>query len=69
MEATAQTLTIEGMTCDGCARSVRNALLELDGVLTAEANATAGTATFTSKHAIARDDLAAAIVDAGYELK
>ncbi|ABB23222.1 heavy-metal-associated domain family protein [Pelodictyon luteolum DSM 273] len=33
-----QDVRVEGMTCGGCERSVKEALMELEGVLSAEAS-------------------------------
>ena len=59
------TLKIEGMTCGHCVASVKQALLELDGVKVE--NVAVGTATVEYDPAVASaDQIAEAIGDAGY---
>lgn len=46
-DAKTVTLKIEGMTCDGCANAVRNALLKLDGVFDATVSFETGLANIS----------------------
>lgn len=58
-------LLIGGMSCDGCAQNVENALNALDGVWTTVSFAD-HTARVRSKHPIDREALEAAVKGAGY---
>ena len=58
-------LLIGGMSCDGCAQNVENALNALNGVWTTVTFAD-HTARVRSKHPIDREALEAAVKDAGY---
>lgn len=62
-------LPVEGMTCASCVRHVEQALTGVDGVEQAEVNLVTGRArvTFDPSRA-SRDSMAAAVVDAGYEV-
>lgn len=67
--ADAQTATVKitGMTCDGCANQVRNALLKVDGVYDAEVNWESGVATVKFDGSkVDQAKLGAAITKAGY---
>ena len=56
---------IGGMSCDGCAQNVENALNALDGVW-ATVTLADHTARVRSKHPVDRDVLEGAVKDAGY---
>lgn len=58
-------LLIGGMSCDGCAQNVENALNALDGVW-ATVTFADHTARVRSKHPIDREVLEGAVKDAGY---
>lgn len=58
-------LLIGGMSCDGCAQNVENALNALDGVW-ATVTFADHTARVRSKHPVDREALEAAVKDAGY---
>ena len=63
------TLDIQGMTCMGCVRSVKNVLEPISGVSSVEVSLDASQATITfdpSKANIAQ--FKAAVQDAGYEV-
>ena len=64
------TLNVDGMSCGHCKAAVEKALKGLDGVQAAEADLAAKTVTVTyDANKANRDALAAAITDAGYEVK
>jgi copper chaperone len=66
METT--TIKIDGMTCGGCTASVTRVLMALPGVAKAEVELVPGRATVAFDPARAtRDELCAAIDDAGFE--
>ena len=61
------TLKISGMACGGCANSVQQALLALDGVLAAAVSHADAAAQIDYDPArVSREQLAAAITAAGY---
>ncbi len=62
---TKTTLKIEGMMCEGCAKSVKDGLEKVGGVQSVEVNLKKGTAAVV--HEGASDEaLIAAVVDAGF---
>ena len=62
-------LRIEGMTCDGCAALVQNALRKVPGVQTASASYPQGRAvvTFDSSSPPSTSSLVEAVEKAGYQ--
>ncbi len=63
------TLTIEGMTCGGCAKSVNQALQQLAGVNDAHANFEQKNATIIfDNEQISINQLVEAIEDAGFDV-
>jgi copper chaperone len=61
-------ITVGGMTCGGCVRSVTNILTALPGMEKAEVDLAKATATVTFDPAkLDRDAITDAIVSAGYE--
>jgi len=65
---TTTTYTVSGMTCDHCAASVREEILELDGVETVDVVVASGAVTVVSAAPLAQDAVSAAVSEAGYEL-
>lgn len=63
-----RTLSVTGMSCDGCERTVTNALGSLDGVNRVEADHEADTVEVVAADSVDDDDLRAAIERAGYEV-
>lgn len=61
------TLTVEGMSCDGCEQSVTDALESVSGVEDAEADRESDTATVRGDADV--DELVAAVEEAGYEAR
>lgn len=62
-----KTLTVEGMMCAHCEGRVKSALEAIDGVETAVADHSSGTATVTLTHDVADDLLVAAVTEQGYK--
>ena len=62
-------LNVEGITCGGCEKSIRNALLAQDGVNEATASHTTGAVDieFDDKK-IQQEELKQAIEDAGFDV-
>ena len=69
--STSATYRVTGMTCEHCVAAVTEELGELDGVTGVSVDLVAGgtsTLTVTSEVELARDDVAAAVDEAGYAL-
>ncbi|MEP7234473.1 MAG: heavy-metal-associated domain-containing protein [Ignavibacteriota bacterium] len=63
-------LTVEGMHCNGCVRSVTNALKRVAGVLSADVSLTENSAKVEYDEAETTPDaLRKAIQEAGYDVK
>lgn len=62
-------LMIEGMSCGHCVRHVEEALLELDGVISAKADLEGKSAIVELNKDITEDTFKEAIEEAGYELE
>ncbi|WP_159849003.1 heavy-metal-associated domain-containing protein [Nocardia sp. CY41] len=60
------TVTVTGMTCGGCAASVRTEIGRLDGVGSVAVDLGDGLVTVESASPIERAELAAAVARAGY---
>ena len=63
-----QELLIEGMMCAHCQKHVHDALAKMDGVTEVTVDLEAKKATVKTSRPIERDEFAAVIADAGYEL-
>ena len=62
------TVSVEGMTCGGCASSVRAELSHLPGVVDVGIDLANGTATIDSESPLDAADIRAAVEEAGYQL-
>ncbi|MEU6186745.1 MULTISPECIES: heavy metal-associated domain-containing protein [unclassified Nocardia] len=60
------TVTVTGMTCGGCAASVRTEIGRISGVESVAVDLADGLVTVDSATPIERAELAAAVVRAGY---
>jgi copper chaperone len=60
-------LNVDGMSCDGCARSVTNAVLKLDASAKVDVSLKDGLVSIASERQ--RADLAAAIEAAGFDVR
>jgi Cu+-exporting ATPase len=63
-----QTIGVTGMTCQNCVRHVTEALSALPGVRSVDVDLQSGAARLETEREISREDLHAALDDAGYEL-
>lgn len=63
-----QTISVTGMTCQNCVRHVREALAALPGVRSADVDLASNSATVEADREVPRDELQAALGEAGYEL-
>lgn len=66
--ATTSTYTVVGMTCDHCARAVREEIWRLDGVVDVDVDLASGAVTVESERALDPAQLAAAVDEAGYQV-
>lgn len=60
--------TVSGMTCGHCVASVTEELQEVPGVTDVQVDLPTGAVTVTSDVELARDTVAAAVTEAGYQL-
>ena len=63
-----KTLSVTGMSCNGCEQNVENALQGLDGVSRVEADHEADTVDVVMDDDVSDTDLTAAIEGAGYDV-
>lgn len=66
--ATTTTVTVTGMTCGCCAKSVNKEVGKIPGVTGVEADFASGSVTIDSSGPVDREALAAAVGEAGYQL-
>ncbi|MEV0249888.1 heavy metal-associated domain-containing protein [Nocardia sp. NPDC050712] len=66
--ASTATVTVTGMTCGGCANSVRTEVGRIDGVTSVDIDLASGQVTVGSAAPVTHDTLAAAVTKAGYRL-
>lgn len=65
-----ETLKVDGMTCEQCKSKVEKVIRALPGVLAAEGNLEAGTLQIEyDHHKSKRDEIIAAIVEEGYQVR
>ena len=62
------TWTVQGMTCSHCVSAVTEEVTAIPGVTGVDVDLTTGLVTVTSESDLARDDVAAAVDEAGYTL-
>jgi len=62
------TVTVVGMTCGHCTSSVQEEVGELSGVRSVDVDLASGAVTITADRALARPEIEAAVVEAGYTL-
>ncbi|PSP84819.1 heavy metal transporter [Halobacteriales archaeon QS_1_68_17] len=63
-----KTLSVTGMSCNGCEQNVENALQSLDGVSRVEADHQDDTVDIVVDDSVSDNDLTAAIEGAGYDI-
>jgi copper chaperone len=61
-------VTVSGMTCPHCAMAVSEELGEIAGVSTVDVDLGSGAVTVLADRAVGRPELAAAVLNAGFEL-
>ncbi|MBW4715776.1 heavy-metal-associated domain-containing protein [Saccharothrix obliqua] len=62
------TYTVNGMTCGHCVSSVTEELTAVAGVTGVDVRLATGAVTVTSTRELSRDEVRAAVTEAGYEL-
>ena len=62
------TVTVMGMSCGGCASSVREEIGDIAGVDSVDVDLSSGTVTISSAGPIGTADIRNAVEDAGYQL-
>ncbi|SEV79796.1 heavy-metal-associated domain-containing protein [Natrinema salifodinae] len=62
------TISVSGMSCDGCERTVESALATLDAVSRVEADHEGETVEVVVDEGVTDDDLHTTIREAGYEV-
>ncbi|NDZ95322.1 heavy-metal-associated domain-containing protein [Streptomyces sp. SID6673] len=65
---TTSTFTVSGMTCGHCVASVREEIGEISGVDRVEVTLDTGAVEVVSDRVLDRDEIAAAVSEAGYRL-
>jgi len=60
---------VDGMTCDGCERSVANAIGRLEGVERVTADHVSGKVVIDGARPPSSEQLKTAVEDAGYEVR
>jgi len=63
-----KTLSVSGISCTGCEQTVEDALAELDGVTSVEADHEGDTVEVGVEDGVADEDIHGAIEQAGYEV-
>lgn len=63
-----ESLSVTGMSCDGCEQNVENALRNIGGVTRAEADHEADTVEVVTEDDVTDEDLYEAIENAGYDI-
>ena len=66
--STTSTYTVTGMTCGHCAASVREEIEALPGVTRVEVTVDDGSVRVAADRELGRDEVAAAVTEAGYAL-
>lgn len=61
-------VTVSGMTCRHCVMSVTEEVSEIDGVSAVDVSLSSGLVTVLADRDVERDEIAAAVSDAGFEL-
>nr|WP_064570520.1 cation transporter [Gordonia sp. LAM0048] len=66
--STTSTYTVTGMTCGHCAASVREEIEALPGVTSVEVTVDDGSVRVSADRELGRDEVATAVIEAGYVL-
>ncbi|WP_306061492.1 heavy-metal-associated domain-containing protein [Natronococcus wangiae] len=63
-----RTISVTGMSCNGCEQNVESALQNIEGVTRVEADRGGDTVEIVTEDDVADDDIEAAIENAGYDV-
>lgn len=63
-----ETISVTGMSCNGCEQNVESALQSIEGVSRVEADHESGTVEVVLENDVADEDIDAAIEQAGYDV-
>ena len=63
-----KTITVTGMSCNGCEQNVENSLQNVEGVTRVDADHKGDTVELVVEDDVADDDIKAAIENAGYDV-
>lgn len=63
-----QTISVTGMSCNGCEQNVENALQTIEGTTRVDADHEDNTVEVVIEDGVVDDDIHAAIEDAGYDV-
>lgn len=63
-----KTISVTGMSCNGCEQTVENALQTLEGVTRVDADSEGDTVELVAEDDVPDDDIEAAIEGAGYDV-
>ncbi|WP_194816722.1 heavy-metal-associated domain-containing protein [Nocardia sp. XZ_19_385] len=66
--ASTATVTVTGMTCGGCANSVRTEVGRIDGVTSVDIDLASGLVTVDGSSLVTREAITAAVSKAGYQV-
>ncbi|MFL6169327.1 MAG: heavy-metal-associated domain-containing protein [Ornithinibacter sp.] len=61
-------VTVTGMTCNHCVMSVTEEVSEIDGVSGVDVELDTGAVTVLSERELSRDEITAAVSEAGFQL-
>lgn len=61
-------VTVAGMTCQHCVMSVTEEVSEIEGVTAVDVSLASGLVTVLADRDVERDEIAAAVSEAGFEL-
>ena len=62
-----ETIQVKGMTCNHCVQSVTTALTKLPGITGVRVDLSVGRVNYQNPDGVARDHIAAAVRQAGFE--
>lgn len=62
------TIKVTGMSCQHCVNAVTKALSGIDGITDVQVSLEQGEATFTETRPVSREDIRAALKQAGHDL-
>ncbi|RDI69583.1 heavy-metal-associated domain-containing protein [Halopelagius longus] len=64
-----KTISVTGMSCNGCEQNVKSALQNIEGITRIDADHEGDTVELVAEDDVADDDIEAAIENAGYDVE